>query len=100
MNVSNIPISETILFNEFSGVLEEIRNCTNTNGKQKFFNKFLTKWQQNAKNIGGIANAENSFYDALRLFVPGYDERKFGIKEVKIKNYQITKILPHRSVNS
>ena len=87
-------------FNEFSDVFKEIRNCSSTNGKQKFFNKFLTKWQQKAKNIGGIANAENSFYDALRLFVLGYDERKFGIKEVKIKNYQITKILPHRSVNS
>lgn len=78
-------VAEQIKFQELCLVLETIKTSLSS-AKRLYFNQFYDKWQNLAitKNADGTTeyNTNNSFYEALRIFVPLLDDRSFGIKGV------------------
>lgn len=81
-------VAERISYAELCATLEEIKHSSNISTKKQHFEKFLKQWKGETfvKNDDGSIefNTENSFYSALRLFVPNLDERAFGIKELRL----------------
>lgn len=87
---NNLLISEQITFHELCLTLESIKSSI-TSAKRQHFDKLLKKWQSLAVTTNEDEtieyNSENSFYAALRIFVPSLDDRSFGIKEVIFFSY-------------
>lgn len=79
-------IAQKISFLDLCLTFDAIKASTSSN-KRIVFDKFLRRWINliciNDSNDEGFEyNTLNSFYPVMRLFVPSYDDRSFGIKEV------------------
>ncbi|CAK5112484.1 unnamed protein product [Meloidogyne enterolobii] len=83
-------VAQKILFNELCSVFQEIK-ATYRATKHFVFNKFLRRWRdemvkENVEDGFVEYRTDDTFYPALRLFVPSKDVkvREFRIKEAKL----------------
>jgi len=81
-------VAQKILFNELCNVFQEIKSTYRAT-KHFVFNKFLRRWRgemikENVEDGFIEYRTDDTFYPALRLFVPSKDVkvREFRIKEV------------------
>ncbi|KAL3090164.1 hypothetical protein niasHS_006616 [Heterodera schachtii] len=82
-----VQVSEKVQFYELCQVFEAIRAAPKDK-KASIFKLFIKRWHRELKKTNSDGSYEfrndDTFYDALRFFVPSKDERKFGIKETKL----------------
>lgn len=84
--MSNECVAQKILFLNLCEAFNTIKE-SNLSAKKKVFDKFLRRWRglmvtNNPADGSFEFNTLDSFYPAMRLFVPSADNRAFGIKEV------------------
>lgn len=90
-------VARKISFLDLCLIFNTIKESTSSN-KRKYFDKFLRRWRNLMIKHDPIDNSfefntSNSFYPAMRLFVPSIDDRAFGIKEVHFGFIFILKLI-------